>query len=83
MKNSQIFIQSAFPFPTTDTNLMKTPIKYLPYFWTFKSHSLKISFVVIVKESQSFTTICVRIKTGFVLEEKRAWYIIWKGQLHV
>lgn len=64
MKNSQIFIQSAFSSPTTITNLMKTPIKYLPYFRTFESHSLKISFVVIVKESQSFTTICVRIKRG-------------------
>lgn len=58
-------------FPVTITNLMKTPIKYLPYFRTFKSHSLKISFVVIVKESQSFTTICVRIKIRAVCERKK------------
>lgn len=65
-----------FFFPITTTNLMKTPIKYLPYFRTFKSHSLKVSLVVIVKESQGFTTICVRIKIRAPLEEEKAWYII-------
>lgn len=70
-KTQKALIQTAFFFPITITNLMKTPIKYLPYFRTFKSHSLKVSFVVIVKESQCFTTICEKIKIRALRQRKK------------